>query len=89
MYTKVQKKKYAVVRSPIGKMAKIDLRRMKALPNDWDILPKTNMQVYRADGGLQEKSIGLVELRHKHQFEQLSNPIYYDYGLMIGKIVGR
>lgn len=87
MYRKVQKKDYVVVMSPIGKMGKIEKGRLKMLPKDWREIPKTNIRLYRADGGLQEKAIGLLEIKNKGHIDQLSNPIYYDYGMTIGKIM--
>ncbi len=89
MHRKVQTYKKVVVKSPIGRYAKIRESNLHLLPKDWEVMPKHNLRLYNASGGLQEKAKGLIEIKHKGTIKDLSNPIYYDYGMMIGKIVGR
>lgn len=70
----------------MGQMAKIRPENLKLLDEDWEIIAPTHIMLYRPDGSLTEKGMGVMEIKNPAHVQDLSNPVLYDYRITIGKI---
>lgn len=78
-----------MVRTPMGKYAKVKTRMKYVIPEHWDVVEPTTGRFYMKDGSLTERAHGLLEIVSKKHAEWYANPINHEYGLLIGTLIKR
>ena len=78
-----------VVKAPTGKYAKVRKSNLKLIPKTWKIIQRGSVRFYLGDGGLTSRAEGLITIKNPVQVKELETGLYYDTGILIGKIVGK
>ena len=79
-------KDWRIVKSPLGKVGKIKASDLSMLPRGWYIPLEGNCIYYKKGGELTERAQGARTIKSRKDIKDLSNRLYYDYGLLMGKL---